>query len=106
MLHLLSETDTGSGIEWKEDEGVWHKVLCNTVVEETVRVELLRWERTSGQVYTKALCHEQRRHTSRTPVGGVTVHVDDRVRDAETQYVKERIPLSDRAQTYAVLGGM
>ena len=45
MLHLLSETDTGSGIERKEDERVWHKVLSNTVVEETVRVELLRWER-------------------------------------------------------------
>ena len=59
MLHLLSETDTGSGIERKEDERVWHKVLSNTVVEETVRVELLCWERTSGQLYIKALCHEQ-----------------------------------------------
>lgn len=37
--HLLTEADTGSGIERKENEGIWGEVLPQTVVEEAIGVE-------------------------------------------------------------------
>jgi len=42
VCELLSETNPWSGIERKEDEGVWDKVLLDSFIQEPVRVEVFR----------------------------------------------------------------
>ena len=39
--HLLAKADPRSRVEWKEYEGVWHKVLSNAVVNEAFGIEFL-----------------------------------------------------------------
>ena len=42
VCELLSEADPGSGVEWKEDEGVRDEVLLDSFIQEPFRVELFR----------------------------------------------------------------
>lgn len=38
---LLTKAYTRACVEWKEYEGVWHKVLSNAVVNEAFGIEFL-----------------------------------------------------------------
>ena len=39
ITYLLPETDTGSGVERREDERVWYEILAETFVEEWIEVK-------------------------------------------------------------------
>ena len=43
VCELLSETNSRSGIEWEEDEGVGNEVLLDSFVQEPIRIELFRY---------------------------------------------------------------
>lgn len=38
--YLLPEANSGTCIEWEEDEGIWRKVFVKSLVQETIRIEL------------------------------------------------------------------
>jgi hypothetical protein len=41
---LLPEADPRSGVEGKEYERIFQKILLNPVVEEAIRIELVGWD--------------------------------------------------------------
>jgi len=41
VLNLLAQADSRTGIEWKENEWIRSKVFFQSLVEETVRIELV-----------------------------------------------------------------
>ena len=43
VCELLSETNSRSGIEWKEDEGVGNEVPLDSFIQEPVRIEFFRY---------------------------------------------------------------
>ena len=40
VTYLLTKADSRACVKWEEDEGIWREVFLNTVVEESVWVEL------------------------------------------------------------------
>jgi len=44
VSELLTEADTGAGVEGKENEGIRDEVFLDPIIEEPVRVEFERWE--------------------------------------------------------------
>lgn len=43
IKYLLTQADTRTGVEWKEDEGVVDQVLLQSVIKEAVGIEFLGW---------------------------------------------------------------